>query len=221
MLPPAVPVASAGRKPWATAALGLVLLASAALGGVSTDFGHLRELGARPPLTLGFHARPENLVLPLLLHFGPMHWGCNFVLALLCGWSLEQRVGSVATWWVFWAAGIGSLLGSLALHPESSAVGCSGAVFGLWAASVAAAWIPRREESRLRQTVLLALALALSSRSPVSGITVDNSGHLCGALVGALAWLTWRPWWARLLFFGLGLAWAAWSCREPRWIDFS
>lgn len=205
----------------ATLLLGVALLLAALAGGTSTDMAQLHRLGARPPLW-GFHPRPEQLLLPLFLHYGWVHWTCNFVLLLVCSLAVETVAGAGAVLFVFFGAGISSLLVSLVFHPQLTSVGCSGAVFGLWLARLVDAWWPPAEPDRWRVTALAGVGLALTLLPGLRGMPVDHWGHLGGALAGGVAFAAYRagkPW--RILYAVILLAAAGWVARPPYAPDFS
>lgn len=203
------------RPDWATGLLAVSLLVAALAGGVSTEVGELRRLGARPALW-GFHPRPEQLVMPLFLHFGWTHWTCNLVSLVLVAGSLEAVSGSVLVMYLFGFSGLASILISLWHAPQAMAVGCSGAVFGLWAARLTHSWWPPREPERYKITLLFAFSLVLTMLPQSLGLPVDSMGHLGGLVAGVVGYAAYRagkgP---RLLAMVALLAWAAYTAREP------
>ena len=213
----------AGRPPKvapATLILVLALIAAACLGGVSTDLGELRRMGARPALW-GFHPRPEQLVLPLFLHYGPVHWLCNLVSLLAVAASLELVAGSLIVVYLFFFTGIASILVSLIHQPQSMALGCSGAVFGLWAARVLHSWWPPAEPERGKITLFFAFGLALAVVPQRLGVPVDSWGHFGGLVAGLVGYSAFRwgpaPRWLALAAL---LGWAAFVARPP-WLPIS
>jgi membrane associated rhomboid family serine protease len=161
-------------------------------------------------------------VAPLFLHWGWGHWGCNLLLLGMCAATLEALAGAPVVLYVFFWSGIASILISLHMHPQVTSVGCSGAVFGLWAARCMHAWWPPREESRWKITALFAFALALSNAPRAGGLPVDEWAHLGGAAAGMLSYAAWRGGRGlRVLALTGLLALAAWVARPPHAPDFS
>lgn len=207
--------------PLATLALVAALILAAVLGGTSTDMAQLHKFGARPALW-GFHPRPEQLVMPLFLHFGWMHWGCNTLLLGVCGASLEEVARRGVVLYVFFFSGIASVLVSLYFHPQVTSVGCSGAVFGLWGARCMHAWWPPLEPLRWRLTALFVVGLAMSNAPRAQGLPVDQWAHLGGAAAGIVAYALWRSGTAGRVLGGLALLGVCgWVARPPHAPDFS
>lgn len=204
------------RATWVLLAL---LLVAAALGGASTDVGQLRQLGARPPL-YGFNPRPEHLLAPLFLHGGWVHFGCNFVSLSMVGSALELMIGSLGLIYVFFFAGIASLLASLLANPQVTSLGCSGAVFGIWAARVVHSWCPPQEDDRFRFVAMFVFSVLLTIVPARMGVNVDHVGHFAGMIAGVIAYLAFRLGglvrWGTLLAL---LGWAGWVARPP-WSPF-
>lgn len=204
------------RATWVLLAL---LLAAALLGGASTDVGQLRRLGARPPL-FGFHPRPEHFLAPLFLHGGAVHFGCNFVSLWMVGAALEMMIGWLGLTYVFFFAGIASLLASFFANPQVTSLGCSGAVFGIWAARVVHSWCPPREDERFRFVGMFVFSLLLTIVPARMGVNVDHVGHFAGMLAGVIGYLAFRVggglrWGALLALLG-GAGWVA----RPPWSPF-
>ncbi|MBS2038820.1 rhomboid family intramembrane serine protease [bacterium] len=198
--------------------LGLLLLA-ACLGGVSQDLGQLRRLGARPPL-YGFNPRPEHMLLPLFLHGGTAHFLSNFLSLFMVGSALEYVLGGLALLYLFLCAGVISLLGSMFHDPQAMSVGCSGSVFGIWAARVLHAWLPPREPDRFRFLALFVFSLVLTVVPKAMGMPVDDLGHVAGLAGGGAAYLAWRAGkLARVVFLLALFGFCGWVCRPP-WIPF-
>lgn len=204
------------RITWVLLAL---LLLAASLGGATQDLSRLRALGARPPL-YGFNPRPEHMILPLFLHGGVAHLVSNFLSLFMVGSALEYVLGGAALVYLFVCAGVLSLLGSMFHDPQSMSVGCSGSIFGIWAARVLHAWLPPREDDRYRFLGLFVLSLGLTIVPKALGMPVDDLGHAAGLLGGVLAYLAWRGGkWSRFCFLAMLLGFCGWVCRPP-WSPF-
>lgn len=189
------------------------MVVAAALGGVSQDVQQLHRLGARPPMW-GFNPTLTQVVMPLFLHFGWLHWGCNVFLLAALALPLEVELGGAALIWLFLLSGAGSVLVSLTAHPQQTALGCSGAVFGFWGAVVVQTFRRDRREG-LMQLALLGLGLWLSG-SRLGVAHVDQSAHLGGLLLGALGYAAWKAGtWPRLGFTLLVGAAVGYATRGP------
>ncbi len=200
------------RASWLLLAL---LLVAAALGGATQDLSELRRLGARGPL-YGFHPRPENLVLPLFLHGGRLHFSTNFLSLFMVGPALEYVLGGAALLYVFLCSGVISLLGSMLYDPQVMSVGCSGAIFGIWTARVVHAWSPPPELDRYRFLGLYLFSLSLTVVPKAMGLPVDDLGHVAGIIGGVASYLAWRSGkLGRILFLAALLGFCAWESRPP------
>jgi rhomboid protease GluP len=198
--------------------LGLLLLAALA-GGASTDVAQLRRMGARPPL-FGFHPRPEHMVAPLFLHGGWMHFACNWVSLSMVGAALESVIGTLGLVYLFFFSGIASLLASFYSNPQVTALGCSGAVFGIWAARVVHSWCPPVEEDRFRFLGLFVFSVLLTVVPAWMGVPVDHVGHFGGMIAGVVGYLAFRC--GGLLRWGALLALLGWLgyVTQPPWSPF-
>ena len=206
----------AGRpRNYATWAVVGALIVAAALGGASTDLSSLHRLGARPPLW-GFNPRPEQLVLPLFLHFGWVHWSCNLLSWVAVATSLEAVAGSAMVAYLFFFSGIASILISLIHQPQVTALGCSGAVFGVLAARLLHSWWPPREPERYKITLFFAIALFLTIVPERMGMPVDSWGHGGGLVAGLVGYAAYRLGWpTRVLAMAALLGWAGYLSRPP------
>lgn len=181
-----------------------LLLVGLLLGGTSTELGQLRQWGAYHPLP-GFHPAPWQLIRPLFLHYGWVHLICNGLALLSLGPLLEARCG--ARWLLYWffTAGMVSLFPA-----KATAVGCSGAVYGLSLALLLESHFKGREE-RWKLTLFLAVAWLLGL-----GLPADHTGHALGAVAGALGFLAYRGGkWAVVVWTLAVLGGAAWVSRPP------
>ena len=209
------------RRPDVATLLVAAMIVAALVGGTSTEMAQLHRLGARPPLW-GFHPRPEQLVLPLFLHYGWLHWSCNVLLLWALSTALEVRIGGRALLYCFFLSGVSSILVSLWVHPQITSLGCSGAVFGLWTARLLHAWWPPGEPERWKFSALFLLGLGLSVLPSWRGLPVDHWAHGGGAIVGGLTYAAWRGgWWTRVAFGLLVMGVAGWVSRPPWAPDFS
>lgn len=195
---------------WLTAALiaiNVLLWLWALLHGVSwlqPNIADLLHWGANfVPLSLTGDA--WRLISNTFLHIGAIHllvnmwalysfgvyaefyFGRLFYLAL---YLLTGISGSLTSCWWHWAEAEQWARGSAQVIPAVSA-GASGAIMGLSAALIVAAWRPRADlpvDQRLNlKALLVIMAINIALGSSIDGI--DNAAHLGGAVAGALlAW---------------------------------
>lgn len=202
-------------KPLAGPLLLGILVLAALLGGVSTDISALQAMGARKRL-FGFHPHPHQLVAPLFLHFGWLHWICNWVSLASLSWTLERWTRPSLVLYLFFVSGVSSILVSLKVYPQATSLGCSGAVFGFLGACLLHQWWPPQSSERWRWLLLSLVALGLAAL-PGLQIPVDHAAHLGGLVAGLLAYTAWRLGAGAMGLLGLGLlAWCAWETRSPR-----
>lgn len=125
------------------------------------------------------HGQFERLLGSGFLHYGPMHLLVNMLALYLFGRDCEVFFGR----WRFLAIYLLSLLGGaatvLALQPLALTAGASGAIYGLFGATLMVVLRLRRNPTSL--LVLLALNFMLSISLP--GISLW--GHLGGLIAGS------------------------------------
>ena len=184
--------------------VSLVLLALVLLGGTSSELSQLRQWGAYHPLP-GFHPAPWQLIRPLFLHFGWVHLICNGLAMLSLAPLLEKRSGPRCLAFVFLTSGAASLWPA-----RYTAVGCSGAVYGLSVALLLEALFEKRDE-RWKLATMVGAGWLLGLTLPA-----DHLGHALGLMVGALSYLAWRGGrWTVLLLTLVWLGICAWVSRPP------
>jgi membrane associated rhomboid family serine protease len=158
-----------------------------------------RLLERTMPLTL-FGAQINELVLDgqwwrvltaTMLHAGIMHLAFNGYALYVLGPQLERGVGSAAFAALYVASGIAGGVAFLVGMPAGVAVGASGAIFGLFGAYLAAAWVNRDSAagraglSQLGTLLLINLALPLF----IPGIAWQ--AHVGGLVTGLAIGLWW------------------------------
>ncbi len=123
-----------------------------------------------------------RIVTSGFLHQGIIHLGLNMFALYILGQVLEPAIGTarfVAVYLVSLLAGsVGALLLS---EPQTFTIGASGAIFGLFLATIVIA--RQRGNHQVVQTLAFWLVLNLIFTFSVSGISIG--GHL-GGLVGGL-----------------------------------
>ncbi len=120
-----------------------------------------------------------------------LHIGFNMYLLVLFGPAIEARSGSIAFALAYFAAAAGGSLAFQMTNDVGTAVGASGAIFGLLGMHLAAAFLARDTvagRANLRQLLpLLAINLAL----PLFVPRIAWEAHIGGFVVGALIMLVW------------------------------
>ncbi|HEX6254555.1 MAG TPA: rhomboid family intramembrane serine protease [Euzebyales bacterium] len=126
-----------------------------------------------------------------MLHAGITHLAFNGYALYVLGPQLERGVGSAAFAALYVASGIAGGVAFLVGMPSGVAVGASGAIFGLFGAYLAAAWVNRDSTagraglSQLGTLLLINLALPLF----VPGIAWQ--AHLGGLVTGFAIGMWW------------------------------
>jgi rhomboid protease GluP len=156
------------------------------------------ELGASYGLATVGEMRWETLVTACFLHAGLLHLGFNMVVLWLAGPVVERVLGSARMVVVYLVAGAAGNLLSVVFgwtqHSGGFTVGASGAISGVLAAALVAAWRLERWSGAHTQAVArwLGFVIVLGVLSNIDGSRVDNAAHLGGALAGAAAAALWR-----------------------------
>lgn len=144
----------------------------------------LTELGAvsGPEVVSGQWWR---VVTAGFLHADLVHLGLNMLSLLMLGRGLEELLSRSGRWQfpvLYLASLVGGSLGAILLDFDASAVGASGAIFGLLGAAVA---IPQRRGMGWNGFGV-APWLALNVFFTFSTPSISRGGHLGGLLVGAV-----------------------------------
>src|SRR5262245_29466668 len=176
----------------------IVFLADAASVGFGISFmggsGQLLEAGYVSADTVA-NGEWYRLVTSMFLHLGIVHIAFNMYALYLFGPVLEQLYGHLEYLVIYFLCGIGGSVLTILLAPDSSAVGASGAIFGLFGLGFVV--------SRRRHLLLGPQARAMLSQ--VGALLVVNlvftfaipgiswTGHIGGLLVGALIGLVLAP----------------------------
>ncbi len=137
-------------------------------------------------------SRPWTLVTHIFLHSGPIHLFFNMLFLFFIGPELERRIGGKKFLVVFFLSGIIAAIGYslwsvFILKQYSSAVGASGALFGIFACLAILApdivlyvyFVPMKITHALVFFALFDLLLISQS-----GDLVARSAHLSGVVAG-------------------------------------
>ncbi|HWB66823.1 MAG TPA: rhomboid family intramembrane serine protease [Mycobacteriales bacterium] len=155
-------------------------LSVAGNGGQSDLFTDL----ALNPVAVG-HGQWYRLVSAMFLHFNVLHIGFNMYALYLVGPPLEAALGRARYLTLYFLAGLGGSVLSVALGPLSElAAGASGAIFGLFGAFYIVARHQRWQTGGIAATIVLNLVLSFS----FSG-EIDWRGHVGGLIAGSLLML--------------------------------
>jgi membrane associated rhomboid family serine protease len=124
-----------------------------------------------------------------LLHVALPHLLLNLCFLAYTAYHLERAFGRANLALLYFASVFGGGLLSMALTPNLPALGASGGVYGLLAASIIFGWkywesIPQR--SRMYFGWAIAVYLGLSFVSALRGSGVDHWSHMGGMLIGGL-----------------------------------
>lgn len=153
-------------------------------------------------------------VTPLFLHASLVHLLYNILMQMIIGFRLEPAIGWAVTALIYILSGIGGVLFSALVSPNSLSVGASTAIFGITSALVALiifAWddLPGGM-GKVMTLVWVVMLLVLNLVAGVGAEHVDVWGHLGGLVVGFLLggllftqvkWLQWAFGGALVLYF--------------------
>lgn len=122
------------------------------------------------------------------MHGGIIHLGFNMMVLYQIGPLIESEIGWKRFFVIYSATGIAATLAGLAIHPQITVVGASGALFGIFGFAVSyfhrvggSLGIQRR--NFLFQWIVIALVFGFV-------VGADNAAHIGGLLSGAVfGWL--------------------------------
>ena len=171
-----------------------VLLWLEAHGG-STNSTVLDRYGAEDPSAIMHLHEYWRLVTPIFMHAGWPHLLVNSMSLYFVGTLYERCVGRVRFVIVYFVAGIGGNVLSLAALPDLG-VGASGAIFGVFGALGVYAFANRAVFGVIsRRLVGSVLALSLLNLLlPLADPQIDGWAHFGGLLTGLVAGLAVGPW---------------------------
>ncbi len=159
------------------------------------------QLGASYALATVGEGRWETLVTACFIHRDLLHLLINGALLWLAGPLVERTVGSARMAPMYLLAGsFGFLLSVLrewlAHDPSrgSFSVGASGAIFGVFAATLVVGWRMQGWKGPVTQAMVrwLGLLVALSLLSNWLGGSTDNATHVGGVIAGGLIATQWK-----------------------------
>ncbi|MEU3554492.1 rhomboid family intramembrane serine protease [Streptomyces fragilis] len=134
------------------------------------------------PVGVAFLGEWYRMVTSVFSHLEVWHIALNALALWMVGGPLEEALGRLRYLALYLVSGLaGSALGYLLMDPNSGALGASGAVFGVFGATLV---LHRRLQRDLRpMLVLLALNLALPL---LPGTSIGWQAHVGGLVAGGL-----------------------------------
>lgn len=126
-----------------------------------------------------------RFILPIFLHAGLIHIGFNMLLQMTLAKEMEQAIGSIRFFLVYFSAGIfGFVMGGNFAAPGIASTGASGSLFGIIALTLLDllySWSERR--SPVKDLMFIILDVVISF---VLGLLpgLDNFSHIGGFLMG-------------------------------------
>jgi rhomboid protease GluP len=134
----------------------------------------------------------HRLLVSMFLHIGLIHLMFNSYALYAVGQDVERLYGSGRFLVIYFLSGLGGSLASFVLGAGGISAGASGAIFGLFGASIAYFYLHRAAFGPRGQAQLRSL-LMLAGVNLVLGFTVpgiNNLAHMGGLVFGlALGWL--------------------------------
>lgn len=152
-------------------------------GGVNADQGEMFRQGvlAGPLVSDGDYWR---LLTAAFMHYGPIHLGMNMLVLWFIGAPLEERMGRGRYLLLYLVAGLAGSAGALFASPCALTVGASGAIFGLFGASI----VLERQGVFVHGGSILGLVV-LNFVITLSFPGISLGGHLGGFVGGAAGML--------------------------------
>lgn len=139
------------------------------------DYGVLRG----PDVAAGEWWR---IVTAGFLHAGPLHILLNMYFLYFLGTLLEPAIGKLRFAIIYFVSLLGGSFGVLLLSPNASAVGASGAVFGLMGAGILV--LRARGIDPMQSGLGITLLLNLGITFLIPGIAIG--GHIGGLVAGGI-----------------------------------
>ncbi len=130
----------------------------------------------------------HRLLASMFLHIGVIHLLFNSYALYVVGQDVERLYGSARFMVIYFLSGLGGSLASFVLGAGGISAGASGAIFGLFGASIAYFYLHRKVFGPRGQAQLRSL-LMLAGINLILGFTVpgiNNLAHLGGLIFGLL-----------------------------------
>ena len=139
------------------------------------------------PLALSLE--PWRLLTSTFVHFGVIHLLLNIWALILVGAMAERLLGRLGFALTYLLAGLGGSIAAAISSPDAIACGASGAIFGLFGASLAYAWrqgsaLPTATAIKLKlgTVFVVVLNLALGASIPF----ISQAAHIGGFVAGLI-----------------------------------
>ena len=146
--------------------------------------------GAKDGHEMQHHWQLWRWVTPLFLHASLLHIIYNVLMQMIIGFRLEPAVGWVITALIYVVAGVGGVLFSAVVEPNTISVGASTSIFGITTALIALIifrWDELPDSVGKVMTLLwVVLLLVFGFVAGIGTEHVDIWGHLGGIIVGFL-----------------------------------
>lgn len=138
-----------------------------------------------------------RLVAPTFLHGSAYHLNANIASQLFLGSGIEHGIEVWRMIFLYFTCGVGGMLLSCILKPESFGIGASTSVFGLVGYLVSYVFTNWQYMGRVKPgqriylSILTFLIVAINMNiGPMADGNVDNFGHLGGLITGILVGMT-------------------------------
>jgi rhomboid protease GluP len=131
-----------------------------------------------------------RILTAMFLHANLSHIFNNMLLLFFLGAMIEKEIGHFRYVFLYFLSGIGgncfSLLIKAITNDKVSTIGASGAVFGLVGVLLALVLFSGRKIPNVTPLRVI-LMIVLSLYNGMTGLNIDNAGHVGGLLSGFLA----------------------------------
>lgn len=161
--------------------------------GSSEDVEFMLQMGASYEPSIIEQHEYYRLITHFFLHFGFEHLFNNMISLLILGYSLENVMGKVRFFLLYFMsgilAGVVSIVYNMNVGNEYSvSCGASGAIYGLMGALLLLLILGNRGR-RTSQVPRYLLYIGLSIYSGMQDPSIDNAAHVGGFVVGVLVCL--------------------------------
>lgn len=133
-----------------------------------------------------------RVITGAFVHAGMLHIFFNMYALWIFGPQIERQVGGAAFAGLYLASMLWGAAAFLALAPGATAVGASGAIFGLFGAWIGASYRARHTPAGRRMFQQLILLLGINLALPLFIRAVAWQAHLGGLVAGVAIVLLWQ-----------------------------
>ena len=167
----------------ALSVIGFLIEVAAGTGGVSGGGQVIDDFGLRASAVAD--GEWYRIITSGFLHAGLFHLAFNMFALYILGTLLEPAIGTPRFVALYFASLLAGSLGVILLEPDTTAVGASGAIFGLFTAAFIVARGRGLQEVASQLGILLVINFAFTFGVP----NIAIGAHVFGAAGGALAGL--------------------------------